>query len=156
MKIVCAAAILVVAAFYLVALWQPGRQLRLHQAHFFRALEKRDWERVHRFIAEDYSDRWGHDKEFVLRESREILRQFLFLKVRHELREVATIGDGAEGSVSARVTLEGSGGPLAEIAKAHVASLSQPFVFRWVHRSWKPWDWKLREIDQSELELPEL
>ncbi len=32
--------------------------------------------------------------------------------------------------------------------------LEKPFVFKWRHQSWKPWDWALVEIDQRELEIP--
>ena len=34
-------------------LWQPERQVRLHQRNFLQALEDRDWERLAEFV-----DQW--------------------------------------------------------------------------------------------------
>jgi hypothetical protein len=153
-SLVYVAAALVALLLYCLALWQPGRQLRLHQANLLRAIEKRDWERVATFFDEDYSDRWGHDKASVIERAREVFRQFLFVKIRHSIATIDYASDSA--SLAASVRLEGSGGPLAQFAEERVAALREPFVFRWSKRSWKPWDWKLREVNQSELEIPEL
>jgi hypothetical protein len=155
MTLVYAAAALVAVAVYCVALWQPERQLRLHQAHLLRAVEKRDWERFATFLADDYSDRWGHDKAIVIERAREVFRQFLFVKVRHSITSIDRANHDA-ASVSAKITLQGSGGPLAQYAEERAATLRDPFVFRWVKGSWKPWDWHLREVNQPELEIPEL
>ena len=154
MKAVYAVVLLGIAAIYAAALWQPARQLQLHQANLLRAVEKRNWERFARFIADDYSDRWGHDKEFVLRESREVFRQFLFLTVHHEVRAMQILDQ--KGTVVARIELAGSGGPLADLARGRVNALSEPFTFRWRQRSWKPWDWQLVEVDQPELDISEM
>lgn len=154
MKAVYAVVLLGIVAIYIAALWQPARQVQLHQTNLLRAVEKRNWERFASFMADDYSDRWGHDKEFVLRESREVFRQFLFLTVRQEVRAMQ-IGD-QRGTVVARIELAGSGGPLATVARERVNALSEPFTFRWRQRSWKPWDWQLVDVDQPELELSEM
>ena len=140
-------------AIYIFALWQPERQLRLHQRNLLRAVEKGNWERFASFIASDYSDRWQHDKEFVLRESREVFRQFLFLTVRHEVRDVDAQGE--TGTLSVSIELLGTGGPLAEFARERVNRLGAPFTFRWRHRGWKPWEWELVEVNHPELELSE-
>ena len=151
--IVAAAVSAGVLAIYLLALWQPERQVRLHQKNLLRSIEKRDWERFARFLADDYSDRWGHDKEFVLSESRQVFRQFLFLNVRHEVRDVEVEGD--RGMIAASITLEGTGGPLAELAEAHVNQLPGAFTFRWRHVGWQPWQWVLVEVNHPALDLPE-
>lgn len=137
---------------FCAVLWQPDRQIRLHQKHLLKSVEKRDWDRFTRFVADDYSDRWGHDKTFVLRESREVFRQFIFLTVRQEERTLRT--NEGSGIVEARVMIEGRGGPLAEFAMQRVNALAEPFRFRWQQKSWKPWDWQLVEFDQPELEIP--
>jgi len=153
-SLIYVAAALVALLLYCVALWQPERQLRLHQANLLRAVEKRDWERLATFFAEDYSDRWGHDKAIVIERAREVFRQFLFVKVRHTVTSIERAGDSAV--VSAKISIEGSGGPLAQFAQERIATLAEPFIFRWSKRSWKPWDWQLREVNQPELEMPEL
>ena len=127
----------------------------MHQANLLRAVEKRDWDRFATFFADDYSDRWGHDKTIVRDRTRDVFRQFLFVKVRHTIMAI-DLTAGTSASVAARISVEGSGGPLAQFAQERVATLSEPFIFRWVKRSWKPWDWELREVDQRELEIPEL
>lgn len=127
--------------------------MRLHQAHLLQAVEERDWDRFGRFFAAHYSDAWGHDKGFVLRESREVFRQFLLLTVQHEVQTLQ-VGEG-RGAVSARITLEGSGSPIAQIAKRTVNGLREPFTFRWEQQSWKPWDWRLVAVAHPDLDLPE-
>lgn len=154
MKAVYAVVLLGIVAIYTAALWQPARQVQLHQANLLRAVEKRNWERFASFMADDYSDRWGHDKEFVVRESREVFRQFLFLTVRQEVRATTILDQ--KGTVVARIELTGSGGPLANVVRERVNALSEPFTFRWRQRSWKPWDWQLVQVDQPELNLSEM
>ena len=148
---VAAAALALATVIYCLVLWQPERQVRLHQRNFLRAAEKKKWERLAQFVAPDYSDRWGHDKEIVVQQAREALRQFLFLSIAQEER-AAHVLDG-KGTLAGRLAVEGSGGPLAEIVQQHVNSLSEPFTFHWQQRSWKPWDWKLVRVDQPELEV---
>ncbi len=52
-----------IAGIYLVWLWQPDRQVRLHTAHLIRQLEKRNWSAAQYFIAADYHDDWGDDRD---------------------------------------------------------------------------------------------
>ena len=138
---------------YLTFLWQPERQVDLHQKHFLAALEGRDWNRFGGFISESYSDRWGHDKKFLLKEPREIFQQFVFLSIQ---QQPATIdAQGNDFRISARLLIHGTGGPLAEFAMERVNALSKPFLFHWQRQSWKPWDWALVEIEQPQLEVPE-
>jgi hypothetical protein len=149
-----AAAALFVVVLYCVLLWQPTRQVRLHQAHLLRAIEKRNWPRVAEFIAENYSDRWGHDKEFVLREAREVFHHFVFLTVKQE--EQGARVESGQGTVVTRIILLGTGSPVADFAKQRLADLEEPFTFRWRQQSWKPWDWQLTGFDHPELEMPSL
>lgn len=142
-----------VAVIFLAVLWQPDRQVRLHQLHFLRSLEKRDWPRFATFVSEQYSDRWQHDKAFLLREPREVFRQFIVLGIEQEERSLFVAG--GKGRIAAKLTITGNGGPFAELAKQRVNALAEPFTFRWVKQSWKPWDWQLVEVDQPELVFPE-
>jgi hypothetical protein len=144
---------LFMVALFLGTLWQPTRQVRLHQRHLLRAIEDRNWQRAAKFMADDYSDRWGHDKEFALREAREVFRQFFAVTINQEERSLHV--DSGNGMVFARLKLDGTGGPLAHMAIERINALTAPFVFRWQQRSWKPWDWQLIHADQPELELPE-
>jgi hypothetical protein len=151
-KIALASVLLLAAlALYLLWLWQPERQVRLHTTHFLKNVERRKWETASRFIAGNYADRWGHDKEFVLRESREVFRQFLFLTI--ENRTLAC--DVLDQSATTRTVLKisGSGGPVAQLVMERVNTLREPFLFEWRRQSGAPWDWQLTRVDQPELNL---
>jgi hypothetical protein len=132
-------------------LWQPSRQVMLHQEHLLDAAEHRNWSRFSAFIDDQYSDRWHHDKPFLVRESSEVFRQFFSLSIKREL--VACVVQGGDATVTMRLKLEGAGTPIASYASSAVSELSAPFSFQWKRRSWKPWDWALVSADQPQLRL---
>ncbi len=141
----------VLLGLFLVWYWQPERQVRLHQKALLSAVEDRDWEDVGELMAADYSDRWRHDKEFVLREAREVFRQFIAVQLTGE--ETDLIMEEGTGEVKTRLKLIGRGGPVAEFAMSRVNVMQQPWSFRWVKQSAWPWDWQLVSVDQPELDL---
>ena len=141
-------------AIFLALLWQPARQVRLHQRHLLKAVEKRKWEAVEGFIGAEYHDRWGHDKENVIGQASPVFGQFLFCNIAAEEHSLI-LGEGA-GTIGVRLAMTGSGGPVAEMVKQRVNSLTEPFTFKWAHRSWKPWDWELIAADQPQLDIAEM
>lgn len=138
-------------AVYLFWLWQPERQVRLHTTHFLKKVERRNWDSAAAFVADDYSDRWGHNKTNGLADAREVFRQFIFLTIETRIDSCTVTGPNA----TARVTLklQGNGGPFAQLITERLNALQQPFDFTWKKGSWKPWDWQLSHVDQSELQL---
>ena len=138
---------------FLMALWSPARQVRLHQEGLLDAIADRDWKRLEPFIADDYSDRWGHDKANVLEAARLAFGQFIFLKI--ALDDPAVNVTGEAGRLVARLKISGKGGPLAEAVVEAAGNLREPFTFDWQQRSWKPWDWALVRMEQRELQIPE-
>jgi hypothetical protein len=147
--------LLVLAAIglFLLTLWSPERQVRLHQQNLLKAVSKRNWERAASFISEEYSDRWGHDKGNVIERGREGLRHFLFLDIKMKDERIAVIEK--QGRVETELKVTGSPAAIADGLIERVESFRQPFGFRWERRSWKPWDWQLIEFDQQELRLEE-
>jgi len=139
------------AALYAAWLWQPERQVRLHHAHFLGSVERRKWDKVEGFVADSYADRWGHDKEFVLREAREVFRHFLFLTIQGEPAS-CSIGD-REAEIRAPIKIAGDGSPIAQFVVQRVNTLGEPFVFTWARQSWQPWDWRLTRLDHPALDL---
>lgn len=131
-------------------LWQPERQIRLHQRNLLQAVEGRDWDRVAEFLDDNYSDRWGHDKGFVLREAREAFRQFIALEAQGEIVDLS-VEPGA-GTVLVRLSMRGRGGPVAELVMSRVNALHEPWRFQWRQGN-RPWKWSLVRIDHPELEL---
>lgn len=146
-----AAGALVAAGLYATWLWQPAQQVRLHTRHFLKAVERRNWDTVQGFVAETYSDRWGHDKAIMLADGRAVFRQFLFLTIQNEPEPASVAGTSAE--IRSSVKIAGRGGPVAEYVIEKVNTLRAPFVFTWVRRSWQPWDWQLVRIEHPELEI---
>ena len=141
-------------AIFLTLLWQPTRQVRLHQRHFLKAVEKRKWETVRGFIGAEYRDRWGHDKENVIGQASQVFGQFLFCNIAAEEHSLILADDA--GTIGVRLAVTGSGSPIADMVKQRVNSLTEPFIFKWAHRSWKPWDWELTEVDQPQLDIAEM
>lgn len=146
-----AAIALVSLGLFLMWYWRPERQVRLHQQELLSAVEDRDWEDVGELMANDYSDRWRHDKEFVLREAREVFAQFLFLELTGE--EVDLVMGEGSGEIKVRLKIVGQGGPVAQFVMSRVNVMRDPWVFRWVQQSAWPWDWQLVFVNQPELEL---
>jgi hypothetical protein len=138
-------------AIYLLWLWQPERQVMKHQENILKSIEKRNWSSFAKFIAADYSDRWKHDRTFVLRESREIFRHFFAVEI--ESGNTQQMISGGKGLVTAQIRLAGNGTPIAELVKQEVNSLREPFSFEWKRKSWKPWDWQLVRLDHPRLNV---
>lgn len=125
--------------------WQPEQQIARHQKALLTALSDRNWKKVNRLLAADFKLRTGHDREWILREAREVLRQFIAL----EITAVDPALDHPEadrGTVRSRLQVKGNGSPIAHYAKDAVNTAQEPFVFQWKHQSWKPWDWQLTTI----------
>ena len=148
------AAALLAMALWCAWLWQPERQVRLHQRSLLRAVSKRDWPRVAELMADNYSDRWGHDKTIALDRAKQVFGQFMFLTIRADPPGAESIDPG--GKWSARLVVEGRGSPIADAVEQRVAALRDPWIFTWVQQSWKPWDWTLTRVEQAELEIPEI
>ena len=132
-------------------LWQPERQLLLHQAHFRHAVEGRDWGRIHEMLDAGYSDRWGYTRDTGIQEARQWLGQFFALTVTADPAGDQLAADG--GTVTERWKIDGTGTEAAQMVVEHVNAVQTPFVFQWKHGSWKPWDWTLVRVDNPGLNL---
>jgi hypothetical protein len=53
-------------ALYLLWLWRPEDQVRLHTEHFFHAIDDRNWDAVAEFVGDDYRDQWENDRARLL------------------------------------------------------------------------------------------
>jgi hypothetical protein len=150
--IIVSAALLALLVYF-TRLWQPERQVRLHTAHLLKAVEGRSWKKVDAFVADNYSDRWSHDKRFVMTASKEVFGQFLFLSVQNQ-----TLSCNISGAIAVTrdtVKIAGNGSPLAQGVIERVNALREPCVFTWERVSWKPWDWRLTRFDQPEMDIPQ-
>jgi len=143
------AAALVALAIYTLWLGQPERQVRMHTAGFLKKVERRNWPAARKYLADDYSDRWEHDKASALANAREVFRQFLFVTIENRSDWCEVVG--SRGTTRTRIKITGSGGPGAQLVMERVNTLREPFVFEWRQASWKPWDWQLTRVEHPEL-----
>ena len=148
-KILLAAVVLI--ALRCVWLWQPERQVRLHQEHLLKAAEDRNWGRLSALIDDGFRTPTGRDKTWALQQAGMVLQQFMGLEIKASDTSISMEGDS--GRVTTRLRIEGTGMELAEMAKDAVNKSGDPFEFTWRHVSWKPWDWQLTEVDHPLLRL---
>ncbi len=132
--------------------WRPSRQVRLHQAHFLRAVEDRQWKRAGAFLAGDYHDQWGQDRSAVLARLPQVFGDFAALGVLAEDSRLRW--RGGEAMAEARLRIVGTGGPVAQVVMRGAAELTAPFTFEWRRQSWRPWDWGLAGVRQPQLTVP--
>ncbi|HEY2143199.1 MAG TPA: hypothetical protein VGH06_02500 [Candidatus Udaeobacter sp.] len=145
-------ALAVCVGLYLIWLWRPEHQVRLHTENFFNAIEHRDWETVADFIGNDYQDQWGDDRARVLERMREGFRWVRGSRiiavnptVRVETQRVIWIG---------KITLYSSDDDVMQLLDERVNKLPTPFELEWHRLSSKPWDWKLVRVSNSAFEIP--
>lgn len=146
-----AAVILVLWALWLVWLWQPERQVRLHTTQFLKKVERRNWEGARNLIADDFTDRWGHDKNSALGDARDVFTQFLFLTIENRTDNCEM--HGTEATTRTMVKISGNGGAVAQLVMERVNSLHEPFTFTWRKAGSAPWNWQLTRIDHPELNI---
>lgn len=137
---------------WLTQLWGTEKQVKLHTEHFLQRIEKRDWAGAGKFLAANYQDEWGDDRELMINRLRLGLRMFSSLTIM--AREAQVEMEDSAATWRARIQIAGGGSELAPTAVAEINRLTTPFTFRWEKQSWKPWDWKLSGIRNQELQLP--
>ncbi len=146
---VIAVALLAATGFALFE-FQPERQLNKAFERLVLAVEARDWKRVEAMTAPDYSDLWGMNRSQALEIGSEVLRHFFVVNI--VVSDLSlSVGDGDRGEVRAILQVDGNGTAIAQAVMTEANRLHQPFVFQWRKASWKPWDWKLTAVSQSEI-----
>jgi hypothetical protein len=137
---------------YLLWLWQPEHQVRLHTENFFHAIEHRNWDAVADFIGNDYHDQWGDDRARVLERMREGFRW-----VRGSTIMAPNPGVEVERQRAiwiGKITLYSSDDGVMEVLDERLNKLPTPFELEWRRLSGKPWDWKLMRVSNSAFEVP--
>jgi len=142
----------VAAGTYLFQLWQPERQVKLHSQHLVSAFKERDKEALEGFIDLEYQDQWGHDRAQLVSRLDKVLRYTRDLQIQTQGAWVEISRD--RGEWHARITVEGEPSEVNTLIAQHVNAVSEPFELQWRRRSWKPWDWKLVRVTNTEFQLP--
>jgi hypothetical protein len=137
---------------YLLWLWRPERQVRLHTEHFFHAIDGRNWEAVASFIDEDYHDQWNDDRTRVLERMREGFRWVRGSKIMapNALVQVQT----PRAIWVGKIVVYSSDDGVMQGLDEHVNKLPTPFELQWRRFSGKPWDWKLVRASNPAFQIP--
>ena len=138
--------------FWLTRLWGSENQVQLHSNHFLHQIEERDWAGAGKFLAANYRDDWGNDRALMITRLRLGLR--LFDRLTITAKEARITLQASAVTWSGQIQVAGSGSEMAPAAIEEINRLTTPFEFRWEKQSWKPWDWKLAKITNSEFQLP--
>ena len=137
---------------YLVWLWRPEHQVRLHTGNFFHAIDDRNWDAVGDFIGNDYQDQWGDDRARVLERMREGFRWVRGSRIIASNPNVQM--DAGRGVWIGKIAVYSSDDAVMELLDERVNRLPTPFKLEWIQLSGKPWDWKLVRVSNSAFEIP--
>jgi hypothetical protein len=137
---------------FLLWLWQPERQIRVHSEHLLRAIEHKNWTSVSDVIATDYQDQWGNDRARLLQRTREVLRYLRGLRI--EASSAAVRTEDRAGYWTAAIKIDAEPNELTAAVKERVNVLPTPFELEWRRLSKRPWDWKLTRVSNPNLQLP--
>ena len=137
---------------YLVWLWRPEHQVRLHTENFFHAIDHRNWDAVGDLIGNDYQDQWADDRARVLERMREGFRWVRGSRIISSNPNVQM--EAGRGVWTGKITVYSSDDGVMELLDERINKLPTPFKLEWIQLSGKPWDWKLARVSNSAFEIP--
>lgn len=145
------------ALVLIVALWfawwvfgrSPEAQVRAAQANLVQAVEERDWDEVQEFLAENYTDAYGHTRETAIQDARKYLGGFFTLTLKTDQTTVRAAK--GQGMVSTMIRLEGNGAGYSQLVLGHVNQLTEPWIFHWNNPGPWPWDWQVNMIHHDQV-----
>jgi hypothetical protein len=147
-----ALAVVLCIGIYLLWLWRPEHQVRLHTAHLFQAIDSRKWERVTHFIGEDYRDQWDQDRTRLLDRMRE---GFRWVRDSRITAPNATVRlETARAIWIGKINVYSSDDGVMQLLDERVDRLPTPFELEWHHVSGKPWHWKLVRVSNPAFQIP--
>ena len=148
-RILLVAIAVVIAVIGFMRYAAPERQIAKKQATLIRGIEQRKRSKVEKLIADNYSDRWGFDKQDAVTAFLDVGSQFVMLGVT-ELDPKHEFGDDS-ATVTTRLKIDGTGSPVANLVIRKTNQLKTPFVFEWKKQSCWPGSWRLEKVDNADL-----
>ena len=140
-KTIVGGVLVLCVAAWCMRLWQPERQIRLHQRHLLDAAGRRDWAKLNRLMDDNFRTAGGLDKGLALKAMAEVLQPFLTLEITGS--ETGMKEEERTARVLEILRIDGMGSGFSDSVKTAVNQSSEPFEFTWQRKSWKPWDWRL-------------
>lgn len=130
-------------------------QVRHRAEGFRRALADGRSAKAWHMVSPDYRDQWGMNRDQIGSALRDVSRQFLTLRLDWV---DPIVGDAGDGTIALTTTPRLDGKPITPIGEMMLSTarrLDQPFTFHWKKEGWWPWTWRLVNITNPALELPE-
>jgi hypothetical protein len=143
---------LVVCSFALYAWFAPERTARRSFDSLLLAVSKKNWERVTKKIAPEYSDAWHDTREEAVAAASELSRHFFVLHL--TAREAKwSFSSDRNARVEAFLHMEGSGTAIAQTIMDHVNTWPMPTTFTFRREGAWPGKWLLERVEQPSLVL---
>jgi hypothetical protein len=139
-------------SLYLLWLWRPAHQVRLHTEHFFNAIDARNWDTVADLVGEEYHDQWDDDRTRLLERMREGFRWVRGSRITAPDPVVQVQTGGAIWL--GRINIYSPDDGVMQLLDERVNRLPTPFTLEWRQASGKPWDWKLVRVSNSTFQIP--
>lgn len=131
----------------------PEQQVLARQTAFLAAVEDRDWDEVKSMLTDDYMDDYGHDRDSAVEDASQVLGGFIMLTVKSEVVFKQVVPDLA--MLKVKIQMEGKGLGISDVVAAQVNNMTQPWFFHWHKKGRWPWDWKIVQIHNDELRVPQ-
>jgi hypothetical protein len=131
----------------------PEQQVLARQNAFLAAVEDRDWDEVKAMLTDDYMDDYGHDRDSAVEDASQVLGGFIMLTVKSEVVFKQVVPDLA--MLKVKIQMEGKGLGISDVVAAQVNNMTQPWFFHWHKKGRWPWDWKIVQIHNDELRVPQ-
>jgi hypothetical protein len=148
-RILLVAIAVVIAVIGFMRFASPERQIEKKQATLIRGIEQRKRSKVEKLISDNYSDRWGFDKEDAVTAFLDVGSQFVMLGIT-ELNPEHELSAGS-ATVTTRLKVDGTGSAVANLVIRRTNQLKTPFIFEWKKQSWWPGSWRLIKVDNADL-----
>jgi len=127
----------------------PEAQVRAAQANLIEAVEKRDWKKLEKLFAPNYTDAFGHNRETALQDGRKYLSGFFTLTLKTD--KITIRAAKGQGMATMMIRLEGNGMGYSQLIAGHVNQFTEPWAFHWSNPGRWPWDWQVNMIHHDQL-----
>jgi hypothetical protein len=138
--------------------FQPERALQRDWQRLLAAVEKRQWEKVESYLAEDYTDSWGQDRATALGRGEDVMRIFLFVNFatappveadNSQEPDGITLTSSETARQRIRLQMSGSGGPLAAEWVRRFNQLPGSFTISWRRQPGWPPRWEVVSLQHD-------
>ena len=127
----------------------PEAQVRAAQANLIEAVENRDWKKLERLMAPNYTDAFGHNRETALQDGRKYLSGFFTLTLQTDKTTIRAAK--GQGMATMMIRLEGNGMGYSQFISGHVNQFTEPWAFHWSNPGRWPRDWQVNMIHHDQL-----